>query len=505
MHRSLRHRTLSICLLIAFSFNAVGFSPYPRTQSYNPSEPLVGEVTPTPSVTDVSDSVISEQTVDSNDAIPTDESASPLTPSDDELSADKKDAITIDLSIEPKYLAEDNYLMITWAIAGSELPKSLDGYQIRITIMETQAIQLQQLIKETDGSAELILNDGCERGCILQADLLDLKENVIASSIIPVQRAEIIQMKKEGGQIASKNGKIEINFTQTNLSEDTNFYIIENTKSEKITSSRSGHPFEIIAKGNGKTEEIRQFKEPFEIVYHYDEEEYGGNEVNLSLVYYDESAQTWSYLPSSVDTENNLIIAQSDHLTILDTDVNTLDKFQFKNLSEAQTGSFTGGASYTYPITVPEGSGGLKPSLAFSYSSTIVDGATSITQGSWVGMGWNLDGGSITTDVMGTVSYLNDVYSLNLNGASGTLIPYTSGTTSTGQAYVDYQIQNANYWRIRRLVNRNSVGDGSIWQVWDKVGNQYTFEPLAHYSDFGTWDHITLETWKWCLTRVKDH
>ena len=44
------------------------------------------------------------------------------------------------------------------------------------------------------------------------------------------------------------------------------------------------------------------------------------------------------------------------------------------SLQGFQVSSFTGAASYSYPIDVPAGPGGLKPSLSLSYSSGATDG-----------------------------------------------------------------------------------------------------------------------------------
>lgn len=54
-------------------------------------------------------------------------------------------------------------------------------------------------------------------------------------------------------------------------------------------------------------------------------------------------------------------------------------------------GGSTGGFSWTYPIDVPDGLGGTKPSISLSYSSQSVDGRTAATnnQASWIGEGWD--------------------------------------------------------------------------------------------------------------------
>jgi hypothetical protein len=50
------------------------------------------------------------------------------------------------------------------------------------------------------------------------------------------------------------------------------------------------------------------------------------------------------------------------------------------------------------------------------------------------GMGWDLDVGSINRNTNGTDNINDDTFNLSINGAGGILIPYKSGTDSSGKA-----------------------------------------------------------------------
>ncbi len=65
-----------------------------------------------------------------------------------------------------------------------------------------------------------------------------------------------------------------------------------------------------------------------------------------------------------------------------------------------------GGMSYSYPITAPPGPAGAGPKLALEYSSAGIDSLSSATnnQGSWVGMGWELNAGFIEQGFRGCAS-----------------------------------------------------------------------------------------------------
>ena len=103
--------------------------------------------------------------------------------------------------------------------------------------------------------------------------------------------------------------------------------------------------------------------------------------------------------------------------------------------------TFSGAATYEYPIEVPPGRNGLQPTINLSYNSKRVDGMLNWEGSEWVGLGWNID----VVDIVRTnvrykfntqwITY-DDAFQLILNGTSYRLIPTTPGQRN-GRYYAD--------------------------------------------------------------------
>ena len=140
----------------------------------------------------------------------------------------------------------------------------------------------------------------------------------------------------------------------------------------------SGSPFQIVARGATRQQSVRKFSKAATIELSYDPQQVRGQEDYQSLYYYDEAAGQWVPLPTRVDSKNHLLIAESDHLTIFDVNVQSWQSARLPSMSAWQVSGFTGAATYEYPLALPESPGGFKPSLTLSYNSQVVDGATPI-------------------------------------------------------------------------------------------------------------------------------
>jgi hypothetical protein len=268
-----------------------------------------------------------------------------------------------------------------------------------------------------------------------------------------------------------------------------------------------------VAEGVKDLQTINKFPVDIQIGYKYDPEEFAGKEEGLRLSYFDETSQSWIMMPSYADPKTNYVIASSNHLTLIDVTSTTLQGYKIPDLSNFNTDLTSGAATYNYPIDVPTGPAGLKPSLTLTYNSQIVDSSSIKTQSSWVGMGFELETGSITRNTRGTDSVFDDTFALNLNGGSWLLMPYNKNTSP---AYEDFYAENANFMRIRRyLIRGNPQGydqDLGYWQVWDKSGNQFVFgydnglddSSRAYYPYYYSHTNLSLETWEWALTYVKN-
>jgi hypothetical protein len=269
-----------------------------------------------------------------------------------------------------------------------------------------------------------------------------------ASAFLPAGR---------GGELRSPDGRLALSFPPEAVA--VNLTVLYSPTA--VPDSGYIHPlrtFAVVAR-DASGQEVHSFPAPVEVAYRYTwAEALGLDPEELFLARWDEAGQTWVRLPSRVDPGNRLLRAQTDHFSPLlagyfklpsDDYMPQLQGFQEIDL-------FSGGASYSYPIEVPAGRGGLAPQLALSYNSTGVDWPASPwdhdVQASWVGYGWSLDVGSIsranvggfvvntqTCEQTGTPFSRGDVYSLVLNGSSHDLVLGTDGL---------YHTMEETYWKI---------------------------------------------------------
>lgn len=153
-----------------------------------------------------------------------------------------------------------------------------------------------------------------------------------------------------------------------------------------------------------------------------------------------------------------------------------------------QSGSF----QYNVPVTAPPAIGGATPSIGFAYDSGGVDGRSSAknTQGSWAGLGWDVNPGfiqrdyancSVTAPTKGisdlcwpTVTGAESNMTLNFQGHTGLL--FQSGTSN------EWRLQNDPGWRVIHQTSAvagqlgpNGTEQGEYWIVVTPDGTKYYF------------------------------
>jgi hypothetical protein len=131
------------------------------------------------------------------------------------------------------------------------------------------------------------------------------------------------------------------------------FYILQST-------TLSGKPFQIVAKGQNSKQSIRKFAKTATIELSYDPKTLKGNESDLVMYYYNESSEEWLPLSSWVDRKQHVLYASSDHLTVFDFQAVSWEAARRPDVKAAQTSLFTGAATYSYPLNLPEGPGGIE-------------------------------------------------------------------------------------------------------------------------------------------------
>ncbi len=225
-----------------------------------------------------------------------------------------------------------------------------------------------------------------------------------------------------------------------------------------------------------------QFDQPVEIAVNFD------GLADLStlaadktpfLVTLDEASGTWVRVPlKSIDRLTNRITAEVTHFSTWGAGIGSAFPTNGANIllfDNAYPDLFTGRARYSIPLWTPPGRSGMAPSLTLSYSSGVADGILGDVQGSWVGMGWNIDAvevaRKITTGVCGTgcgsgaYGYENK-FLLLFNGTGYELIP--DGTTpgryhTKSESFLYIQLHSNN------LGNNTPAASNATSEWWEVV------------------------------------
>ena len=351
-----------------------------------------------------------------------------------------------------------------------------------------------------------------------QAELLQ-GETLVARADLPLQGdVAFLVDPQQGGTFTALDGQLSLTFPAVppgaapqESGEPLRVRVLRPVPQALPAYSLSGRPFQIVAEGADSGQAVTDFPQPITLEVAYDEallrgdpaENGGANGENtLTLFYCDESMSTWRPLPSQADSVTNRLTAWTGSSGVFDTATQDWQAARTPSVSAFQVSSFTGAATYSLPLALPPGPGGLTPSLTLSYNSQVVDAASSRTQAGWAGMGWSLETGSIVRDMHGTMQYDgDDTFSLSAAGVSSLLLPIPDADVDP--ATTDYRTADESFWRIRHYAARQDITDASYWVVWDKSGTQYFFEDRAHYPEYGScWDDV--RTWKWSLTRVRN-
>ncbi|MDQ3705891.1 MAG: hypothetical protein M3437_11825 [Chloroflexota bacterium] len=299
--------------------------------------------------------------------------------------------------------------------------------------------------------------------------------------------------------------------------------------------------------------EVTSFAKPITIKHFYSQQELlalGIEESDLSLFWYDESQAKKQWVPLATQT-----YASSDGPSdppppppsddSSSTPAKKPGPFQLSDLSSPseafipslkgwQVGLFTGNLTDQYPIDVPAGPGGIKPSLSLGYSSSATDGRAGMRrnqQSSWVGKGWSLDTGYVALNKIVNEAKGDRYYNMVLNGQSLNLQkgPARAGVTNPQgwiPAHWEWHPTDETFLKIQAVEvgpsGRYNTDAGEYnrgghkeyasykWQVWTKDGTMYEFANEAWQG----WrmedeacpepDYTYLEPYKWHLTSVVD-
>jgi hypothetical protein len=147
---------------------------------------------------------------------------------------------------------------------------------------------------------------------------------------------------------------------------------------------------------------------------------------------------------------------------------------------------FTGAMSYSIPVEVVPGRKGMQPSLALTYRSNNRDG--------WVGMGWDLEIGSIERSTKNGVDLVGGTdFVLRMAGTAIDLIYDNSPGVNFYRAKIE-----GGFYRVEKI----SSGSLFYWQVTDKTGRKYLFGQTSATRQYDPGD--SNKVFKWCLDHVED-
>lgn len=316
--------------------------------------------------------------------------------------------------------------------------------------------------KETDGDL-ILIPSGVEENLVEIEATGWVNEDPLFSDNLFLSRPHRIPATTEARVVDASN-RVSVSFPSEVYSQELSVVILPVPDKIRRISGANQTAFEIQAFNNAG-ELVERFEKSIKIEVQYDLDLFGGNEIATYLSYFDEEKMECIALPSRADPETQILTAYTDHFTLFNLNSDNLQSPLMNRPENFQVADFTGAGTFSIPITLPPGPGGLQPSLSLDYNSQIVDSANIYTQPNWVGMGWSLDVPYIFRDMHGTASDTSDdTFHLVFNGVAHRLLKDANGT---------YHTESETFIKIGYY--KPEVYYEPWWEVWDKEGNRYLF------------------------------
>ena len=350
----------------------------------------------------------------------------------------------------------------------------------------TRTLVLTLAVTEPQGTLRLRTDDSLTGNYLISAELRRAEVSLAVATLTFASREEFF-VEKAGGSIQTADGRIKVDFPAGALPEDARVEISQSVEEAAPPASLSGLPFEIKAYGQTSQRELNVFDQEVRIEVDYSELNLPAEkEGDLFLYWYNPQAGGWEGIASAADSGTKKLSAFVNHFTAFSMGVNDWQASHLPTVDTFQVSQFTGAGTFSLPIEVPAGPGGLQPDLTLSYNSQVADQANALTQASWVGMGWSLETGSIERDTHGTTAFEgDDTFALSAGGMSAHFAMGADGK---------YHALDENFTRIQYYPLPGT------WTVWDKQGNIYYFEDQAVMANNST----PKLTYRWSLTRVQN-
>jgi len=126
----------------------------------------------------------------------------------------------------------------------------------------------------------------------------------------------------EGGTVSTEDGKMNVNMPAGAVAEEESVTLSVGDVTELPGDPQpgmvmiAGKVYQIEVE-TSEGEKVREFSEPLELTFSYDEEDLDGTDPStLAICYWDEELGAWIALPSTVDPETGTVSATVDHLTV---------------------------------------------------------------------------------------------------------------------------------------------------------------------------------------------
>jgi RHS repeat-associated protein len=406
---------------------------------------------------------------------------------------------------DPTYITPGGQVTISYQILNFENIKGAASLRFYIPFGLAPADTSLGKYDEANGTFDLPVSEA-EGKTLWQADATIAPPVTVSAELLQdgqaISKAEVtldelteFTVEATGGEADGMSGRVRVTFPAGAVSETVKVKVTRPSAESLPVQSLSGAPFELTATAEKSQAEVSRFSAPVQIVVSYSDAGMT-DDSSTTLYWYDPSDGQWKLpLSQKLDTENNLIYATTDHFTVFDTYTSNWESAETPTMSFFQTPGFTGSASFSMPIKVPAGPGGLQPSLSLSYSSSTVDNVSSESQASWAGMGWSIAESYIEHNNNGTQGdgkYVDDTYQLSLNGTSIRLFRDANGV---------YHSEDEQFYKVERSQNDDS------WTVWDKSGTKYTFglmTPQFSLAYEGDRCYVDQSPWRWSLSEVRN-
>jgi hypothetical protein len=402
--------------------------------------------------------------------------------------------VTINLDSPNTYAVPAQTTRISWHIGGvnpAQRPVTLKFYAPEgftpagnpgVFDIATSILTID--VSAPDGYVDWQVSNSLGGPYLMTASLLESGQT-LGSASLTLDRKYEFTSNSSGGQYTTGDNEILVNLPAGAITGTGTLLVgdLQNALMPEIPLSENVFEIQLIDQATGQ--EIHTLAQPATIQVKYSDEIPTDAERDLALYYYNPTTELWERLASTVDPVANTLTAETTHFSVFDMKVEDWQAANLPTVANFQVSQFTGAATYSVGLVVPPGPAGLQPNLSVSYNSQTVDGGSSMTQASWVGMGWSLDTGHIERDTNGTPTNPDDdTYTVVYGGVSSLLLHDGTGK---------WHLADENFWRAEK--------SGETWFLWDKSGNKFTFgETDASRASFAACQGGY--PWRYALSRV---